>query len=149
MRMCAGFSALSVLHEGSEIVTILELLQNQLNPVRSSSAARWMCQMKRSSPTVRCQRGVPRLWDAPGAPLGATLATGAHPEQIICVRVQVQDQKLTVPPDVGILILAPPAAGPPVLQPIICRCEVLVHLKHALNNKVTGAVRVRQQVHCT
>lgn len=83
-----------------------------------------------SPPTVRCQRGVARLRDAPGAPLGATLPAGADPEQIIRVRVQVENQELRFPPDVGVLILASPTAGAPVLQPIICSREVLVHLKH-------------------
>lgn len=84
---------------------------------------------EKSPPTVRCQCGVSRLWDAPGAPLGATLPAGADPEQIISVRIQVENQELRFPTDVGVLILAPPAAGPPVLQPVICSCEVLIHLK--------------------
>ncbi len=72
-----------------------------------------------SPPTMRCQCGVSRLWDAPGAPFSATLPSGADPKQVISVRVKVENQELTVPTDVGILILAPPAARPPVLQPII------------------------------
>lgn len=77
---------------------------------------------------MRCERGVTRLRDAPGAPLGAALPAGADPEQVIGVRVEVENQELALPTDVGVLILAPPAARPPVLQPIICCCKVLVHL---------------------
>lgn len=79
-------------------------------------------------PTVRCQRGVSHLRDAPGAPLGATLPAGAHPEQVVGVWVEVKDQELTVPPNVGVLILAPPGVGPPILQPVVRCCELLVHL---------------------
>jgi len=81
-----------------------------------------------SPPTVRRQRGVPRLRDAPGAPLGAPLPASADPEQVVRVRVQVEDQEVGVPTDVGVLVLALPAAGAPVLHPIIRRREVLVHL---------------------
>lgn len=85
-------------------------------------------------PTVRCEGGVSCLRDAPGAPLGATLPAGTDPEQVISVRVQVENQELTVPTDVGVLVLAPPAARPPVLQPVIRRCVVLIHLTHTQNS---------------
>lgn len=83
------------------------------------------------SPTEGGHRGVSRLRRAPGAPLGATLAASADPEQIICVRVQVKNQEFTLPADVGVLVLAPPAARPPVLQPIFRCREVVVHLMQA------------------
>lgn len=39
--------------------------------------------------TVWSQGGVACLRDAPGAPLGAALAPGADPEQVVRVRVQM------------------------------------------------------------
>lgn len=74
------------------------------------------------------QGGVAGLRDAPGAPLGAALPAGADPEQVVGVRVQVEDQELAVPTDVGVLVLAPPPAGAPMLQPVVRRRKVLVHL---------------------
>lgn len=41
----------------------------------------------------------------------------------------MKNQEFTVPAYVGVLVLAPSAARPPVLQPIFCSREVLVHLK--------------------
>ena len=84
---------------------------------------------------MRCEGGVARLGDAPGAPLGAPLPAGTHPELVVGVGVDVQNQELTIPTDVRVLELTPPAAGAPVLQPIICCCEVLIHLMPTGNNK--------------
>lgn len=97
-----------------------------------------------SSPTMCCQGGESCLWDAPGAPFSATLPAGAHLEQIISVRVEVENQELAVPPNEGVLILAPPTAGTPVLQPIVGHCKVLVHLVHNKKHQVdTHSVCVR------
>lgn len=88
---------------------------------------------------MRCQCGVSRLWDAPGAPLGAALSTGTDPKEIFCVGVHVENQELTVPTNVGILVLATPAARAPVLQPIICCGKVLIHLSHTRDSKVRSS----------
>lgn len=43
----------------------------------------------------------------------------------------MKNQEFTLPADVGVLVLAPPAARPPVLQPIFRRREVVVYLMQA------------------
>lgn len=98
-------------------------------------------------PTMCCQCGVSCLRSAPGTPLSATLSTCADPEQVISVRVQVKNQELALPTDVGVLILASPAARPPVLQPIIRHRKVFVHLLHS--NRSFKSVCARLLLFCS
>ncbi len=80
----------------------------------------------RSVCTVGCECGVAGLRDAPRAPFGSALSSGTHTKQVVDVRVKMEHQELGVFSNVRVLILR--RVTTTVLQPVVLRGEVIVHL---------------------
>ena len=80
--------------------------------------------------TMWSEGGVASLRHAPRAPLGTALSSGTHAELVVHVGVQVHHQELRLLADVRVLVLR--GGVTPILQAVVLRAEVLIHLQRHL-----------------